>query len=266
MSLATIYPFVQRGLVELALLSVGAGVLGTFVVIRGLAFYTHAVAAAAFPGLVLASGLGFAPLAGAIGSGALVGGSVGMLATHRRRGHDAITALALAGALALGVVLASDVFHSGSGVDTLLFGSLFAITGLDLVTAALASGGALVATLTLGHRWLAVGFDRAAAHGLGVRSRAPDLILLALAGFISIAALAAVGALLATALLVVPAATTRLWFHRVAAWQIATVGLTMAVGVAGVWLSLWTNAPPGATVATLAGAVFLASAVGKGRR
>ena len=53
------YAFVQRGLLELVLLAVGAGLLGTWIVLRGLAFYSHAVGTAAFPGLVLADGLAF---------------------------------------------------------------------------------------------------------------------------------------------------------------------------------------------------------------
>ena len=53
------YAFVQRGLLEVVLLSVAAGVLGTWIVARGLAFFSHAVAAAAFPGLVLSAGIGF---------------------------------------------------------------------------------------------------------------------------------------------------------------------------------------------------------------
>ena len=60
-------PFVQRGLFEVLILAVPAGLLGTWIVLRGLAFYSHAVGTAAFPGLVLADGLGFplrlAPLA-----------------------------------------------------------------------------------------------------------------------------------------------------------------------------------------------------------
>ena len=60
-----------------------------------------------------------------------------------------MTALALVGALVVGVVLASNVFHSGSEVDTLLFGSLFAIARRDLVVAAIASAAALLATALL---------------------------------------------------------------------------------------------------------------------
>src|SRR5262249_1162508 len=132
MSLIGMYAYEQRAIVELVLLSLGAGLLGTWIVLRGLAFYTHAVSAAAFPGLVLASGLGFAPLAGALGTGALVAIGVGGLSTRRQSGYDVYTGLALVAALVVGVVLASNVFHSGSQVDSLLFGSVFAITDLDL--------------------------------------------------------------------------------------------------------------------------------------
>jgi ABC-type Mn2+/Zn2+ transport system permease subunit len=266
MGLNFVYPYVQRGLVEVLLLSAAAGVLGTWVVMRGLAFYSHAVAAAAFPGLVLAAGLGFAPMLGAVGSGALMALGIGGLSTRRHAAYDVLTALALVGALAAGVALASDVFHSGSEVDTLLFGSLFAIAGHDLVFAASASAAALVASAVLGPRWLATGFDPAAARTAGARSRLPDLALVILVGLTVVAALAAVGALLAAALLVVPAVTTRLWVDRVLSWQLATVALAAAEGLAGVWLSVRTNAPPGATIASLAGAVFLASALWKGHR
>lgn len=251
-----LYAFEQRALLEVLLLSVGAGLLGTWIVLRGLAFYTHAVAAAAFPGLVLAAGLGFAPIAGALGTGALVAAGVGGLSTRRRAHYDVATALALVGALVVGIVLASNVFHSGSEVDSLLFGSLFALTDTDLALGAVASILAVLATVVLGPRWLAVGFDASGARAVGVRSRVPDLVLLALVGFASVAALAAVGALLATALLVVPAATARLWTSRLVPCQLASIALAAGLGLGGVWLSVRTNAPPGATIATLGGVLF----------
>lgn len=257
------YEFVQRGLLEVLALSVGAGVLGTWAVMRGLAFYSHAVAAAAFPGLVLAAGLGFAPLLGAMGTGAVFALGVGRFSTQRRAGYDALTALALVAALAAGTALASNVFHSGSEVDTLLFGSLFALGPSDLALGLGVSVAALAASLVLGPRWLATGFDPAAARAAGVRSRLPELALLALVALAAVAALSAVGALLATALLIVPAVTTRLWTSRLVAWQLWTVGLAALEGVAGVWLSVELNAPPGATIATLAGAVFAVAALAR---
>jgi zinc/manganese transport system substrate-binding protein len=252
-------PFVQRGIVEVLILAVGGGLIGTWIVLRGLAFYAHAVGTAAFPGLVLADGLGFAAVLGAGASAALVAIAVGVLA--RREGardrYDALTALVLVAALALGVILASDVFHSGGSVETLLFGSLLLVDNGDVAFAAAATVIVVAGALLLEQRWLATGFDDRAARALGVRSAAPDTVLLALVALVAVAALSTLGALLATALLVVPAATTRLVCSRIRTWQLATVGLVAVEGVVGLWLSVQVNAPPGPSIAVLAGGVFL---------
>jgi zinc/manganese transport system substrate-binding protein len=258
-------PFVQRGIVEVLILAVGAGLIGTWIVLRGLAFYAHAVGTAAFPGLVLADGLGFGALLGAGGTAALVALMVGLLA--RREGardrYDSFTALVLVAALALGVILASDVFHSAANVETLLFGSLLLVDDGDLAFAAVATAIVLAGALVLEQRWLAAGFDPGAARGLGVRSAFPDGVLLALVALVAVAALSTLGALLATAILVVPAATTRLVFARLRSWQLVTVALVAVEGVAGLWLSVQTNAPAGAAIAVLAGGVFAVVALAR---
>jgi ABC-type Zn uptake system ZnuABC Zn-binding protein ZnuA/ABC-type Mn2+/Zn2+ transport system permease subunit len=259
-------PYVQRGLAEMLLLSVGAGILGCWIVLRGLAFYSHAVGSAAFPGLVLADGLGFAAPLGALGAAGAFALLIVVLGGRERLGPDATTAVGLAGMLALGVILASDVFRSGAGVETLLFGSLLLVEPRDLVLAGAASAGALAATLTLGPVWLARGFDPAAAHALGLRGRLFDALLPALVALVVVAALSALGALLVAALVVVPAATVRLWIDRLAPWQAVTVALVAAEGVVGLVLSVQLNAPPGAMIATLAGAVFAVSAASRALR
>lgn len=257
------YAFVQRGLLELVLLSVCAGVVSSFVVLRGLAFFTHGVGSATFPGLVLADGLGFGPLLGA--AGAALAFAVGVEGTARRRrvGYDSLTALVLAGALAGGVVLASDVFHSGSGVETLLFGSLLLIGPPELALAAAASGSALLASLVLGPRWLALGFDGDYARAVGVRSPLPDAALLALVALGATVSVATVGSLLVTALFVVPAATARLLTRRLVSLQAVSATLVLVEGVVGLWLSVRWNVPPGATIAVLSGAVFALAALAR---
>jgi ABC-type Zn uptake system ZnuABC Zn-binding protein ZnuA/ABC-type Mn2+/Zn2+ transport system permease subunit len=256
-------PFVQRGVVEVVVLAVGAGVIGTWIVLRGLAFYSHAIGTAAFPGLVLADGLGFSAHLGAAGAAAIVTLALAWLGRRDRDRYDSLTALVLVGMLALGVILASDVFHSGANVETLLFGSLLLIGHSDIAWAAGASGLALVVAALAGHRWLAVGFDEGSARSLGVRGALPDAALLAAVAVVAVAALSAVGALLATALMVVPAATTRLVCERIGPWQLATVALTAVEGVVGLWLSVELNAPPGATIAVLAGGLFAAVALAR---
>jgi ABC-type Zn uptake system ZnuABC Zn-binding protein ZnuA len=258
-------PFVQHGIVEVLILALAGGLIGTWIVLRGLAFYAHAVGTAAFPGLVLADGLGFAAVLGAGATAALVAVAVGLLA--RREGardrYDSLTALVLVAALAVGVILASDVFHSAGSVETLLFGSLLLVDGGDYAFAAVSAVIVVAAGFLLEQRWLATGFDPGSARALGARSAAPDIALLALVALVAVAALSTLGALLATALLVVPAATTRLVCSRLRSWQLATVGLVAVEGVAGLWLSVEVNAPPGPAIAVLAGGVFAAVAAAR---
>jgi ABC-type Zn uptake system ZnuABC Zn-binding protein ZnuA/ABC-type Mn2+/Zn2+ transport system permease subunit len=255
--------YVQRGLAEVLLLSVGAGLLGTWIVLRGLAFFSHAVGAAAFPGLVLAEGVGFPAVVGAFGAALLFAAGVERLGAGARAAADVATALALAGALALGVILAGDVFHSGSNVDTLLFGSLLVLNTGDLAVAGASSALALLASRALGRAWLASGFDPDSARAMGLRSSLPDAALLALVALVAVASLAALGALLVAALLVIPAATVRLWTRRLASWQAATVALAALEGTVGLWAAVELNAPPGPAIAALSGAGFALAALAR---
>jgi ABC-type Zn uptake system ZnuABC Zn-binding protein ZnuA/ABC-type Mn2+/Zn2+ transport system permease subunit len=258
-------PFVQRGLVEVLILAIPAGLLGTWIVLRGLAFFTHAVGTAAFPGLVLADGLGFAAPLGAFG--AAVAFTAGASALRgRRNGEDAVVALVLVGCLAGGVILASDVFGSGSNVETLLFGSLLLVDGGDLVLAGCAAGATLLASALVGQHWLRSGFDPTLADPAGPSPRLFDAVLLGLVALATTAALTVVGALLVTALFLVPAVTARLLTERLASWQLLSVVLVALEGTVGLWLSVKTDAPPGATIACVAGGAFALVAAARALR
>jgi zinc/manganese transport system substrate-binding protein len=256
-------PFVQRGLIEVLILAVPAGLLGTWIVLRGLAFFSHAVGTAAFPGLVLADGLGFAAPLGAFGAAVVFSLGASLLSRRDEEGRDSAVAIVLVGCLAAGVILASDVFGSGANIETLLFGSLLLVDGGDIALAAVAAGAALAASMLLGHRWLAVGFDPGTAGAVGAGDRGLDIALLGLIALATTAALSVVGALLVTALFVVPALTTRLFTERMRSWQLASVALVAVEGTVGLWLSVKTDAPPGATIAVVAGAVFALAAAAR---
>ena len=250
-------PFVQRGLLEVLILAIPAGLLGTWIVLRGLAFFSHSVGTAAFPGLVLADGLGFAAPLGALAAALVFTAGNAGLGRGRTAGRDSVVALVLVGCLAAGVILASDVFGSGANVETLLFGSLLLIDDADIRLAAVAAVATMAVSALAGRRWLAQGFDPEGS-GIGRRQRlALDAALLGLIALASTATLAVVGALLVASMFVVPAATARLFTRRILSWQLASILLVAAEGSVGLWLSVETDAPPGATIACVAGAVFV---------
>ncbi|HEU5254261.1 MAG TPA: zinc ABC transporter substrate-binding protein [Solirubrobacterales bacterium] len=259
-------PFVQRGLIEVLILAVPAGLLGTWIVMRGLAFFSHAVGTAAFPGLVLADGLGFAAPLGAFGAAIAFAAGASLLRSRRGEREDAAVALVLVGCLAGGVILASDVFGSGANVETLLFGSLLLVDGGDIALAAGAAAATLVASALVGQHWLRTGFDPTLAEAGAPSPRVFDAVLLGLVALASVAALTVVGSLLVAALFLVPAATARLLTERLASWQLLSVALVALEGTVGLWLSVKTDAPPGATIACVAAAVFALVAAGRALR
>lgn len=254
-------PFMQRALLESLLLAVLAGVLGSWIVLRRLAFFTHGVGTAAFPGLVVAGPAGVAPQVTALAAAVVYAGGVEGLRRTRRVATDAATGLVLVGALALGVVLASDVYETGASVDRLLFGSLIGLSDRDLWLTAGVAAGVVLLEGVLRRSWLAQGFDPVSARALGVRPVVSEALLLLAVAAAAVVSLDAVGALLVTAVLVIPAATVRLVASSVGALQAGTALLAAVEGVAGLWLAYELNVGPGPVTAVLGGAVFALVAV-----
>lgn len=259
-------PYMQRALVEVLLLAVLAGTLGAWIVLRRLAFFTHSLGTAAFPGLVVAGPWGIAPQLGALGAALGFAAARERLSRAGRADGDAVTGLLLVGALALGAVLASDVYQSGAGVDRLLFGTLIGLSSADLALTALAAVAALGADAALRRSWLASGFDPGSARALGVRTAAADRLLLVAVAAAVVVSLDAVGALLVAVVLVVPAATVRLVAPGVRSLQLGTAALAAVEGVAALWLADGLNVGPGPALAVLGGAVFALVAIVRGER
>jgi ABC-type Mn2+/Zn2+ transport system permease subunit len=258
--------FMRTALAEVLLLSIAGGLLGAWIVLHRLAFFTHAVGSATFPGLVIAEAAGFS---GQLAGFAVALGFSGGVSRAERRGgrSDTAVALLLTAALAVGIVLASDLLDSGSAVDSLLFGTLIGLTSTDVAVSAAAALAALLGTLAFGRAWVAAGFDREGARAIGVRVDLADAVLLTLVAAVAVAALPAVGALLLASVLIVPAATVRLVARSVPALLAGSVALAAAEGIAGVYIAYELDVSPGPVLATLSAALFaLAALATRGRR
>lgn len=258
-------PFMRTALLELVLLALAGGAIGAWIVLRRLAFFAHASGTATFPGLVAADASGVSPTLAGLAVAFGYAGGVERAGRSGRAPGEAATALLLVAALALGVVLASDVFESGASVDRLLFGTLLGLDGGDVALSAAAAAVAVAGTLLLGRAWTALAFDPDGARELGLPATRADQLLLAAVALCAVAAIPAVGALLVTAIFVVPAATARLLARSVPAlvrWSIAIAALE---GVVGLYVALWADVAPGPAVAAVGAAGFAAVALGTRR-
>ena len=151
------------------------------------------------------------------------------------------------------MILASDVFGSGSNIETLLFGSLLLVDGGDLALAGAVAVATLLASALVGHHWLRSGFDPTLQTVGGPSPRCSTPLLLGLVALATVAALT--GGRDAARRRALPHPGD----HRPPAdrppprWQALSVALVAVEGTAGLWLSVKTNAPPGATIACVAG-------------
>jgi ABC-type Mn2+/Zn2+ transport system permease subunit len=254
-------PFLREALVELVLLGAAGGLLGAWIVLRRLAFFSHAVGSATFPGLVAADAYGISPtLAGM----AVAFGYAGGVERAGRAGREPgeATALLLVAALAGGVVLASDVYESGGSVDRLLFGTVLGLGAGDLALSAAVAALAAIGTLALGRTWAAVAFDPDGATAVGVPAARADLLLLMLVAVAAVAAIPAVGALLVTAIYVLPAAAARVVARTIPALVAWAFGLAIVEALLGLYLAYWLDLPPGPPVAVLGATVYALAAAG----
>lgn len=250
-------PFMQRGLLVGLMLAVPLGLVGTWVVLRALAFFTHAVGVGTFPGVVVGLGVpAIGPFLGALAAAGLITAAVvGVERDERVRG-GAVTGLVLSTAMAVGAILLTSAFALSTSVDAVLFGSLLAATVEDVERAAAVATVALIAVLFLSQRLESATFDRAWSVSAGARPILTEALLLALIAATVVVALPIVGSLLVSGLLVLPAATARLVSGSASTMPpiaSALAALEIAVGLA---LARALDAPPGAVICALAGLGF----------
>ena len=234
---------------ELVLLAALAGTVGVWVVLRRLAFYSHAVGTATFPGLVVAGSVGMPPAAAALGSALLAGAGVRGLRSVPRLGVDAATGVVLATALALGALAAGDA-HSVH-VEELLFGALGEVGWTHVAWTALAVVVVLGVEAARRRAWLADGLD----------DRGADALLLGAVAIAVIAAVSAVGALLAGAILVVPPAIARLLADDLPRLRAVAAALALGLGLAALALGEALGQDPAALLAVGGGLVYALVAV-----
>jgi len=256
-------PFFRRALVEAVLVGVVAGVVGVHVLLRRLPFFVVAMSHATFPGVVLASILGFSLFLGGSGFGLLVVLAVVGLGASKVLDDATVIGVVLAGSFALGVVvLSAQTTSSSKDVSAFLVGSVLTVTRGDLVTTAV-TGAVLLGVLAALHKELVLGaFDAQGAAAAGYRTALLDLSMLAVVTVALVTAVPAVGTLLAVAMLTVPAMAARLWVDRVAPAMVVSAAIGAGSGVVGLCISAACGVAAGGAMALTASAAFLVSAAG----
>lgn len=253
-------PILRRAILELALIGIGAGTLGCWVVLYGFSYSAESLSHALFPGLVLATLLGAPLVIGGI-AGALVAGLA--IAAARQLptvGSDTAIAVVVTTLFGAGTLMALSR-ASPPGLSNLLFGDILGTSDTDLALAA-ASAIAVLAVLRLLHgRLLVTGFDRAAATSLGMRPAVAETAVLILTALMVVVAIQGLGNLLVLAVLVGPAMVARRLSARIGTMMLIAATTAALGGLLGIYVSYYLDTAAGASVALSLVALYILSAL-----
>jgi ABC-type Mn2+/Zn2+ transport system permease subunit len=249
------FTFMRLALAAGLLTVIASSLIGTWVVMRGMAFMGDALAHGVLPGIAIAYLLGGSLLLGGALSAAVMIGGVTLASARSRLGDDTAIGLLFVGMLALGVAIISKGGAYAGDLTTILFGDPIGVTRADVRTVAVATVITVVVTVLLYRPFLVLSFSRAKAEVLGLRPGLSHLAMLALIATVIISSFRTVGTMLVFAFIVAPPATASLVSRRVP----VMMGVAMLIGAAGVVVGLLISFHAGtATAPTIAGLTVLA--------
>jgi manganese/iron transport system permease protein len=253
------FRFMRLALVEVVVMGTVAGFLGTYVVIRGLAFVGDAISHSVFPGVVIAFLLKSSLFAGGAIFGLLTALAISSLALTRRIREDTAIGIVFAGAFALGIVLISTSPGYTRDLASFLFGEVLAVTTTDIVLSLIVGGAALVVAIALQRVLLLSSFDREMALAVGLPVFWLDTLLLVMITLTIVISLRAVGNVLVVAMFVTPAATARLLVDEVGRMMLLSALIGAASGVLGLYISWYSDLAAGGMIVLTATGFFLAT-------
>lgn len=237
------------------------GVVGTWVVIRGMAFLGEALGHGMLPGVALATVTGAPAILGAALSAVIMSALIGALQRRGQLSYDTSIGLLFVAMLSLGVIIVSHSKSFATDATAMLFGDILAVDAGNLAGLLSAMVFTVAAGALLHRSFVAAAFDPRIAATLGRRPHATQLALVGLVTLAVVSSYQAVGSLLVVGLLLAPAVAAGPWTHNIPARMIlASIFGSFAVGL-GLVCSWYAGTAAGASIAAAAIALAVASGV-----
>jgi manganese/iron transport system permease protein len=248
--------FMQRALLGGLLVGAVCALVGTYVVLRGLAFVGDALAHAAFPGVVIAYLLKANIYLGALVFALATAIGIGLVSRRGRVSPDTAIGILFAGAFALGVLLMSTIQSYTVDLFSFLFGDILAISEKDLLVVGILGAVVLIIIVLCYKELLLLCFDPTVAEAMGYPVQILNYLLLGLVALTIVISIQAVGIILVVALLVTPSATAYLVTRRFLPMMIVGVLFSCAAVGLGLALSYYFNVASGAAIVLVSTCLF----------
>jgi ABC-type Mn2+/Zn2+ transport system permease subunit len=248
--------FMLRALVAGVLVAVACAVIGTFVVLRGLAFIGDALAHGVLPGIAAAILLGLPGMLGAaVGAVVMIGG-VTLVTSRSRLSSDTAIGLLFVAMLALGVVIVSASAAFQGDLLAILFGQILGTSTEQLVVMTVATAAVVVAAIAAARPFLLLSFDPEQADVAGFPSRRYHTLMMLLVALTVVVAFQTVGTLLVFGMLLAPAATGALLANRTSSMMAIGIVVGSVSTYVGLLASYWYDVAASATIVLVAVAIF----------
>ena len=251
------FPFMQRAVLAAGFAAVVCALVGTFVVLKGLAFMGDAVAHSSLAGMSVAYFLGGNIFWGALGWAVPASLLITFISRKANLRLDASIGIIFASGFALGIILMSRVTGYAADLFGLLFGN---VLGISWAEVALIGGIAAAVSLVVAAFYkelLFTSYDATMSAASGIPVRFMQYLLPVLVGVTTVASLKAVGIVLVLALLVTPSATAMLLARRMPSIMAYSVAVGLLAPVLGLYLSFYADLPSGPSIVLVATGLFL---------
>src|SRR5258706_11598898 len=257
------FPFFVRALVASVLVGVVCAVVGSYMVLRGLAFMGDALSHSAFPGVVIAYLLKVPFYLGAAVAAVGTALAIGWVTRRGQLRGDTTIGVLFAGMFALGIFLFSRIPNYVGDLFGFLFGEILGIGEADLIALAALALIVLATVAVLWKELLYATFDPLGAAAAGLPGARLDYPFLALISLTIVISLQAVGIILVVAMLVTPAAIGQLVASSFPRLVIVAVAVGVVSPIVGLYLSYWLDSAAGATIVLVETAIFIVVLVAK---
>lgn len=255
------WAFMQRALLASILIGVVSGVMGAYVVTRGLAFLGDALAHSILPGVAVAfltvGSSGVSLLIGGLVAGILSALGIGFLTRGGRLREDTAIGIVFAGMLALGIGLISKAQNYAVDLTHVLIGNILAVSDTDLVLIFVIGVLVLAVIALLYKELLVISFDETLAQTLRLPAERLRLVLLVLLSITIVIGVQVAGVALVAAMLVTPAAAARIFVKRLHHLMLLAALLGAASGVIGLYLAWHLQIAASAAIVLTMTALFL---------
>jgi len=262
------YEFFRNGLIIATLAGALCGLIGVFVVLRGMSYIGHGLSHAVFGGAALAAVLNLNYFIGAGFWGLASGLMIGRVSRKRIIGADAAIGVITTASFAMGLALQARFGQAKRSIDAVLFGNVLGVFTSDILAVAGVGILSVVVIVGLYRKLLFATFDPEVAGVSGVSVPAMEAVLMVLLSATILVTVRVIGVLLISALLVLPAVTARLMTNSFGRMLWLSPVLGAIFGGVGMYISWYADIPSGAVIILAGTLVFIAaySAVGVRRR